>query len=289
MTPAGHLQFRSEVHPKEQLLEDLEKQRKEAGVEVTNARIERIERSGGVLLLHHGDKKTITKARRVIIGIGRSGNHRKLGVPGEDLDKVFNRLYDPKEFAGQQVLVVGGGDSALETTIALVTSGAHVTLSYRKKEFARPKSENIAKIDMLVRDATADVQIENPTSERINTAMTSGMRRDKKTGSLKLALGTEINRIEPDRVVLTNGTEQPLPNDVVFTMLGREAPLEFFRRSKIPIAGESTTRGWILVSLFLAFCVFLYAWKSGGFAESWLNPWPENIPQLVKSLGAWFQ
>lgn len=134
MTPAGDLQFKAEVHPKEELLETLEAKRKAAGVEVTFARIEGIERGGGVLLLHHGDKKTVTRARRVIVAIGRSGNHRRLGCPGEDLDKVFNRLYDPKEFAGRQVLVVGGGDSALETAIALGTAGAHVSLSYRKKE-----------------------------------------------------------------------------------------------------------------------------------------------------------
>ena len=282
----GGLQFRADI--KEDLLAEMEAQCRSAGIEVTSARIERIERKDRQLLLYKDDK-SVVRARRVIIAIGRSGNFRKLGVPGESLDKVFNRLFDPKEFAGKNALVVGGGDSALETAIALTTSGAHVTLSYRKKEFARPKPQNIAKIDMLVRDATADVQIEQPTSERINTAMTSGMRREKKTGSLKIALGTKVTRIAPDRVFLTNGTEQALPNDVVFTMLGREAPLEFFRRSKIPIAGESTTRGWVLLSLFLAFCIFLYAWKSGGFAESWLNPWPENMPQIVQSLGGWFQ
>src|SRR5712692_4806943 len=221
MTPAGHLQFRSEVHPKEQLLEDLEKQRKEAGVEVTNARIERIERSGGVLLLHHGDKKTITKARRVIIGIGRSGNHRKLGVPGEDLDKVFNRLYDPKEFVGKQVLVVGGGDSALETAIALGTAGAHVMLSYRKKEFARPKAENIEKIRMLEKNPRADVAVEHPTSERVTTSTGTFMKvaGEHPPGSVRLAMGTQVVRVEEKRVILKDesGAETAIANDVVFT------------------------------------------------------------------------
>ena len=141
MTPDGDLQFRSEVHPKEQLLADLESRRKAAGIEVTSARIDRIQRLDGLLLLNHGDGKTVTKARRVIVAIGRSGSHRKLGVPGEETNKVFNRLYDPKEFAGRQVLVVGGGDSALETAIALSTAGARVTLSYRGKGFARPKPD----------------------------------------------------------------------------------------------------------------------------------------------------
>src|SRR5450830_110623 len=97
MTPAGKLQFRSEVHPKEQLLADLHTQRREAGVETVAARIERIERRGPVLLLHHGDGRTVTRARRAIVAIGRSGNHRRLGVPGEDSGKVFNRLHDPKD------------------------------------------------------------------------------------------------------------------------------------------------------------------------------------------------
>ena len=136
MTPAGQLQFTATV--KETLIEEMEAYRKKAGVDVTFARIESIERKGSELLLHHGDKKTVTRARRVIVAIGRSGNHRKLNVPGENLDKVFNRLYDPKEFHGKHALVVGGGDSALETAIALALSGADVTLSYRKKNSRGP-------------------------------------------------------------------------------------------------------------------------------------------------------
>jgi len=282
----GGLQFTTDV--KEALLAEMEEQRRAAGIEVTPARIERIERKGGDVILYKSDKTTVV-ARRALVAIGRSGNFRKLGVPGEDLDKVYNRLFDPKEFSGQNVLVVGGGDSALETAIALVTCGAHVTLSYRRTEFARPKPANIEKIEMLVHDGSADVQIERPTSERVNTAITSGMRGQKSSGSLKLALGTEVSRIEPKQVYLKKGSEAALPNDVVFTMLGREAPLDFFRRSGIPIAGEGTIAGWIALGLFLAFCVFLYSWKSGGFAEPWLDPFPGNMPTLLSSLGSWFQ
>jgi len=281
----GGLQFSADI--KEALVEEMEQQRKAAGIEVTAARIERIERKAGELLLHADDGKVI-RARRAIVAIGRSGNFRKLGCPGEEFDKVYNRLFDPKEFAGKNVVVVGGGDSALETAIALTTSGAHVTLSYRGKELSRAKPENIAKIDMLVRDASADVQIERPTSERVNVAMTSGMHREKKTGSLKLTLGTEVTRIEPDRVYLKNGSDKSLPNDIVFTMLGREAPLDFFRRSGLPISGESTVGGWAALTALIALCVFVYSWKSGGFAETWLNPWPENMPNLLDSLGGWF-
>lgn len=284
MTPAGDLQFRTEVHPKEQLLEDLEARRKAAGIDVTFARIERIESRGGSLFLHHGDKKTVTRARRAIVAIGRSGNHRRLGVPGEDSGKVFNRLYDPKEFVGRQVLVVGGGDSALETAIALGTSGAHVTLSYRKKEFARPKSENVEMIRMLEKNPSAPVAVEKPTSERVTTSTGAFMKAagDHPPGSVRIALGTQVVRIDRERVILKDdsGREVDLGNDVVFTMLGREAPLEFFRRSGIPIRGEWKPVTWISFIAFFVFCVLLYNWKAGGTVNQYFQAhqlFPYNV------------
>jgi thioredoxin reductase/ferredoxin len=293
MTPEGDLQFRSEVHPKEELLRDLETRRRSAGVAVTLARIERIERKGGVLLLYHGDKKTVYQARRAIVAIGRSGNHRKLGVPGEDSGKVFNRLYDPKEFAGRQALVVGGGDSALETSIALGSAGAHVTLSYRKKEFSRPKPENVAKIRALEKNPSAPVAIERPSSERVTTATGAFMKAagDHPPGSVRLALGTQVVRIEPERVALKDdaGAETTLPNDVVFTMLGREAPLEFFRRSGIPIRGEWKPATWIAFAVFFLLCVLLFNWKAGGglnryFQEHRLFPYNIEAPSNPSTL-----
>jgi thioredoxin reductase/ferredoxin len=292
MTPAGDLQFKSEVHPKEDLLESLESYRKKAGIEPTFARIERIERKGGSLLLHHGDKKTVTKARRVIVAIGRSGNHRKLGVPGEeDLDKVFNRLYDPKEFVGQNVMVVGGGDSALETAIALGNAGAHVTLSYRKKEFSRPKPGNVEKLKELEKNPARPVDIEEPSSERVTAATgrfiaVSG-EKPHAPGSVRLALGTQVVRVEPKQVVIKDdgGKETTVANDVVFTMLGREAPLDFFRRSGVPVRGEWKAATYASFILFFLFCIFLYNWKANGTINQYFqkrNLFPYNTT-------AWFQ
>lgn len=298
MTPEGELQFRAEVHPKEELLEGMEKRVKEAGIPVTFSRIERLERKGNLLLLHHGEKKgeppAVTKARRVIVAIGRSGNHRKLGVPGEEsLDKVFNRLYDPKEFAGQKALVVGGGDSALETAIALATAGAHVTVSYRKKEFARAKPENVEKIRMLEKDPSADIAVEHPTSERVTTSTGTFTRVGEKPhapGSVGLAMGTQVVRIEPKQVVLRDedGKETNLPNDVVFTMLGREAPLDFFRRSGIPIRGEWRATTYASFAAFFLFCVFLYNWKSSGAVNQYFQKhglFPYGVPALLERAG----
>ncbi|HSB64713.1 MAG TPA: NAD(P)-binding domain-containing protein [Thermoanaerobaculia bacterium] len=275
MTPEGDLQFRSEVHPKEQLLEDLEARRKAAGVEVTPARIERIERRGEILRLHHGGGSVVTRARRAIVAIGRSGNHRRLGIAGEDSGKVFNRLYDPKEFAGRQAIVVGGGDSALETAIALATAGAHVTLSYRGKEFARGKPENVEKVARLEKNPAAPVAVEKPSSERVTTATGDFMKPPgaHAPGSVRVAFGTELVRIDPDSVRLRDeaGNETTVANDVVFTMIGREPPLDFFRRSGIPIRGEWKAATWAAFVAFLAFCVFLYNWKAGGAVNRWFQ------------------
>ncbi|MEP6955642.1 MAG: NAD(P)-binding domain-containing protein [Chthoniobacterales bacterium] len=281
----GGLQFTAAF--KEELLAELQEQQRAAAIEVTPARVEQIERRGAELVVHVEGGEPV-RARRVIVAIGRSGDFRLLRVPGEELDKVYNRLFDPKEFAGQNALVVGGGDSALETAIALTGAGAHVTLSYRRAEFSRAKPENVAKLQALAVDPAAEVQVEKPHSQAATPATTSGLR-EKTSGSLKLALGTEVTRIEPEQVFLKNGTEEILPNDVVFTMLGRAAPLDFFRRSSIAIAGEGTRGGWLALGAFLAFAVFVYSWKSGGFAEKWLDPWPGNMPAILSSLGGWWQ
>jgi ferredoxin len=210
-------------------------------------RIERLERRYGLILLHHADGQPF-RARRVIVAIGRSGNHRKLGVPGEELDNVYNRLHDPKEFADRSVLVVGGGDSALEAAVALADKGARVTLSYRGNEFGRAKPENVAAL------APAGVDV---------------------------LLGSTVTSIASAEVKLKTGEgrESVLPNDVVFSLIGREAPLDFFRRSGIPIQGETSLLGWLGIAALVLFCVFIYSWKSGGPTELWVNPsaWTDSL------------
>src|SRR5439155_8416109 len=136
MKPAGTLLVAADV--KEALLDELRAQASRAGVTPTRARAERVAREGSRLAVHLAGGGVL-RARNVLIAIGRSGNFRKLDVPGESLPKVYNRLHDPASFAGQRVLVVGGGDTAAEAAIALTGAGAHVTLCYRGTELSRPK------------------------------------------------------------------------------------------------------------------------------------------------------
>lgn len=269
MRPFGDLQFTADV--KEPLLDELRGYAEKSGVKPRIARVTHVEKRDGALdVVVEGAEPT--RARRVIVAIGRSGNFRKLGVPGEELDKVANRLHDPKEFGGKQVLVVGGGDSALEAAIALAQGGAAVTLSYRKKEFARPKPENVERLEALKGSSPAAA------------------------GRIDLRLGTTVRGIDANEVVLKDDgrAETRLRNDAVFTLIGREAPLEFFRKSGVRIEGEWTLRTWISLVLVLAAAVFVYHWKKAGVyfginetfqARGWF---PFAVPAWWESLGGAF-
>lgn len=297
LTPSGGIQYAERSVVKEGLLEEMREQVEEHDLEAIPARIERIERSSGLFLLHHGDReKTVTRALRVVVAIGRSGNFRKLGVPGEDLEKVSNRLHDPKDFCGKKVLVVGGGDTAMETAIALTTCGADVTLSYRGTELTRPKPENVEKVLALAEDPSAVVCVDSPSSERATTTAHPTMRGDAAPGKLSPELGTQVKEITPAEVTLIDGggRAHTIPNDFVFAMIGREAPLDFFRRCAISISGDRSTRWWLSATLMLLLMSFVYHWKKGG---TWLriNEWasdsgifPFGLDERWGSLGGLF-
>lgn len=232
MEHAGELTFKSDV--KEDLLEELKAQQEAHGIEATRAKVDNLTREGGTLTINFTDGEP-TKAQRVIVAIGRTGNFRKLNVPGEGMDKVSNRLLDAGEHAGQKVLVVGGGDSALEAAIALAEAGAEVSLSYRKKEFSRPKPENIEKLDALEND-----------------------------GKISFYLGTNVQEINEDHVVLCadDNEDCQVANDYVFTLIGREPPLDFFRKSDIHVSGDWKARSWLGLIGFLGLVTFLYHLKA---------------------------
>ncbi len=267
LKPAGGITYEGDVDVKEKLLRDMKEQVAEAGIETTEGMIDHVEKKGAEIHLHHAGKETkVTRALRCVVAIGRSGNYRTMGIPGEDLNKVSNRLHDPKAFKDQNYLVVGGGDSAAEAAIAVAEAGGHVTISYRKPEFNRPKPENISKINALAEQ-----------------------------GMIDLKLDTNPSEITEEEVLLKHrdGYEEAIPNDAVLAALGREAPLNFFRRSGLNISNDRTKKWWITLLIGLAVGFWVYHWKKGLFDEgkvfgalSFLSFDPKGISGLIPQMGA---
>jgi len=147
-------------------------------------------------------------ARKVVLATGLRGSPRKLGVPGEGLPKVTYSLADAGQYDGARVLVVGGGDAAVEAACALAERGAaQVALSYRKAELVRCRAENTARALELARN-----------------------------GRLELMLPSQLKRIEEQFVVLERGPEVvAFPNDFVIACLGGQLPLEFLDKMGVQV------------------------------------------------------
>lgn len=110
--------------------------------------------------------KASYKTKNVLLTIGRRGTPRKLGVPGEELPKVVYRLTDPEQYRGQKVLVVGGGDSALEAATSIADEpGTQVTLSYRSEAFSRAKEKNRQKVEAAEAAGTLTTLMKSNTKE----------------------------------------------------------------------------------------------------------------------------
>lgn len=145
--------------------------------------------------------------RAVLLAIGRRGTPRKLEVPGEELPKVVYRLIDPEQYRNQHVLVVGGGDSAIEAAVAIAAEeGTSVTLSYRGAAFGRIKQKN---------------------RERLAAA--------EQEGRLKVVLGSKVSRIEAECVYLECGESVKLANDAVIVCAGGILPTPMLKEMGIRV------------------------------------------------------
>jgi thioredoxin reductase/Pyruvate/2-oxoacid:ferredoxin oxidoreductase delta subunit len=110
--------------------------------------------------------KATYKSKNVLLTIGRRGTPRKLGVPGEELAKVVYRLIDPEQYRNQKVLVVGGGDSALEAATSIADEpGTHVTISYRSEAFSRAKEKNRQKVEAAIAAGKLTTLMKSTTKE----------------------------------------------------------------------------------------------------------------------------
>ncbi|MDD2934656.1 MAG: NAD(P)-binding domain-containing protein [Methylotenera sp.] len=140
------------------------------------------------------------KASNILLAIGRQGTPRKLNVPGENLAKVIYRLVDPEQFKGQHVLVVGGGDSAIEAAITISEqSGTTVTLSYRSESFGRIKPKNREKLELAVKNNQLRVELQSNVKEILQD-----------TASIELA-SKETVEIPNEAVIICAGGVLPTP------------------------------------------------------------------------------
>jgi thioredoxin reductase/NAD-dependent dihydropyrimidine dehydrogenase PreA subunit len=201
----GKVQFRNTS--KEELLKFWTKACDGNGLKISyKERVESIENRDGAFHVKTSTQQYVASA--VLLGIGRRGTPRKLGVPGEELPKVVYRLIDPEQYRGQQVVVVGGGDSALEAAASIAELGdTSVILSYRGEAFQRAKQKNRQRVD----EASAK-------------------------GQLKVLLNSQIREIRSDEVLMKqSGQELKVANDAVIVSAGGILPNDFLRSIGIKV------------------------------------------------------
>jgi thioredoxin reductase (NADPH) len=152
-------------------------------------------------------------AKKVVLAVGVRGTPRKLGVAGESEPRVRYQLTEPEELRGRHVLVVGGGDSAVEAAMSLAdVPGTQVTLSYRRDSFGRIKQRNKTRLEEYAH-----------------------------SGKLELLLESQVVEIEPEAITLKlKSGDRSIRNDFAFALLGAEPPTKLFEKMGIQIVEPNT-------------------------------------------------
>jgi putative YpdA family bacillithiol system oxidoreductase len=154
------------------------------------------------------------KSRAVVLALGRAGTPRKLGVKGEELPHVLYRLIEADHYTHKHILIVGGGDSAVEAAMGLAhQEGNKVTISYRKSEFSRLKDRNAKRIEEYIKSGKLEV-------------LYNSMPQEFREGNVLIECSGELRE---------------LPNDFVWIFAGGTPPSEFLKAAGVAFGSTEAT------------------------------------------------
>ena len=180
----------------------------------TGQKVENIVRSeDGVFTISTQDSQY--RSHAVILALGRTGTPRKLGVKGEDLPKVMYRLIEADHYVNKKILVIGGGDSAVEAAMGLAHQvGNKVTLSYRQAQFSRIKDRNAQRIAECMKSGKVEVLFNsNPLEFKENSVMMD-----------------------------VSGEQKEFPNDFVWIFAGGTPPNDFLKKIGVGFGARDMTK-----------------------------------------------
>ena len=154
------------------------------------------------------------RTRTIVLALGRAGDPRKLGVKGEELPKVMYRLIEADHYINKKILVIGGGDSAVEAAMGLANQkGNQVTLSYRSERFSRIKERNAKRIEDCIQ-----------------------------SGKIKVLFQSSPVEFKPESVILdVSGQQQEIPNDFVWIFAGGTPPTAFLKKIGVGFGERDVT------------------------------------------------
>lgn len=202
-------------------------------------------------------------ARSVVLSIGKSGNPRKAGVPGEldHPEKIFHFLKDPDDVRDKAVFIYGGGDVAAEAALALCNTN-RVTLATIDPSFIFPKKQNV--------DALLEME---------------------RQGKLTILFNARLKAIEQSHVLVedrASGREDRLLNDTVFEMIGAEPPTGFFKTIGIRLEKDWTLNKSLILATTVVLSLMVYTWKKGYFPFPYYGAGLSHLPGILKNPSFWY-
>ena len=200
------------------------------------------------------------RARWIVLATGQRGNPRKLGVDGEDQEHVYHRLYSPRHYKDEDILVIGGGNSAIEAALTLSQQN-RVVLSYRSAEFSRLFKDNREALDRAVAG-----------------------------GDIRVLFNSNVKNFGTDQALLTVASdgederEETVPMQHAFVLVGSEVPVRFLKSLGIKLENEwsGLLLTFVIIPIFVLFNGKRYcSWicGCGGLAETFGDRWRHLAPK----------